>query len=69
MAAIDILKTDAPEATFYTHMNWLYLLLDMNSECFRGQDYSTIEVSLTAYNEDIVGGINIDDAVESWSRT
>ncbi len=66
---IDILKTDAPVAEFYTHMNVLFLLLEQNSECFRGQNYTTLTVVVTSYAEDADGELNPNVALGSWSNT
>ncbi len=63
-----VLKTDAPVLEFYTHMNRLYMFLEQNSECFRGQDYSTITIVVTAYGEDNEGNLNPDDRISSWNR-
>ncbi len=66
--SIDILRTDAPVVELYTHMNKLYLWLEQNSQCFRGQDYSTITVIVTAFEEDADGNLDPDKKIESWSR-
>ncbi len=63
-----ILITDAPVLKYYTHMNKLYMFLEMNSECFRGQDYSTITIVVSAYGEDSNGNINKEDPISSWNR-
>ncbi len=65
----DILKTDAPVLEFYTHMNRAFLLLDKNSECFRGQDYSTLTISCTSYNENQDGDIDLNSVIKPWVRT
>ncbi len=66
---MDILKTDAPICKYFMSMNRLYLLLDMNNECYRGQDFTTMTLVITMYNEDSAGELNPDDVVWSWNRT
>ncbi len=63
-----ILKTDAPVVELYTHMNRLYMFLEQNSQCYRGQDYVSISVVVTAYGEDQDGNLNKDDYLSSWSN-
>ncbi len=65
----NILKTDAPDLNYYTSMNRLYLLLDINNRCNRGQDYSSITVVVTTYAEDQQGNLDPTDVIDSWSRT
>ncbi len=69
MNSVDILKTDAPIAKIYTHMNRAYLFLEQNSEHFRGQDYNDMVIVATAYGEDADGNLNPDDTLSSWNRT
>ncbi len=69
MAAIDILKTDAPVMQYYTHMNKAYLFLEQNGLCYRGQDFDTITIVATAYGEDEDGNLNYNDALSSWNET
>ncbi len=64
-----ILMTDAPVLELYTHMNIVYLWLKPNSECDRGQDYSTITIVLTPYGEDADGNLDRTKALPSWSKT
>jgi hypothetical protein len=66
--SIDILKTKGPVLDYYTHMNKLYMFLEKNSECFRGQDYATLTVTVTSYGEKN-GKINLEDPRSSWSQT
>ncbi len=63
-----ILLTNAPTARIYTHMNRMYLYLEQNSECYRGQDYDTLAIVVTAYGEDQDGNLDPENALSSWSR-
>ncbi len=69
MATIDLLKTDAPSLEFYTHMNRAFLLLDKNSVCFRGQDYTNIVISCTSYGEDTDGNLDKTKAINTWNES
>jgi len=65
MAAVDILVSEPPKAKFYSNMNLLFVLLDLNEECGLGYDYSRIAISLTAYGEKSDGSIDLDNAIET----
>jgi len=59
-----LLKTDGPLVEYYTDMNTLYLILDMNSNCNRGQDFVSFTVVLTAYKNE-----ELKESLSSWTRT
>lgn len=61
MGTLNIMKTDGPVAVIDTHMNRMYLLLEQNNTCNRGQDYSTLTITVSACGEDASGDINPDD--------
>ncbi len=65
----NILKSDAPVLEYYVQMNHVYLIIDMNDACYRGQDFSSITVVVTAYNEDAEGNLNPDDVISTFNRT
>jgi hypothetical protein len=44
------------------------MFLEKNSECFRGQDYVTMTITVTAYGEKD-NKINLEDPLGSWSET
>ncbi len=56
----DLLKPEAPILEFYTEMNKLFLLLDINEKC-SDQHYASITVTVIAWNEYGV--------VSTWNRT
>jgi hypothetical protein len=68
MAAIDILLSEPPVLEYYTNMNRVFLLLDKNSECFRGQDYDILTISVTAYGETPDGKLDPTNSIENWAR-
>ncbi len=65
----DILKSDAPSLEYYVQMNKLYLVLGLNDDCYRGQDYTSITVVVTAYEEDANGELNQDGVISTWNKT
>ncbi len=64
-----LLKTDAPSLEYYMQMNKLYLLLDVNNECYRGQDFSSVTIVVTMYDEDVNGSLDPDAVISTWNRT
>ncbi len=66
--SIDILKTDSPQYEFFAHMNRLYLLIDMNNDCFRGQDFSYMSIAVTSYREDSDGNLDYENPITVWAR-
>jgi len=67
MAAIDILISSGPQLKFYWHLNYVYLLLDLNETCMYGQDYDHIELVLVSYEKTSTGEIDRTRPIESIS--
>jgi hypothetical protein len=66
--SVDILKTDKPTYDYFYHLNKLYLLIDMNNDCFRGQDFSYMTVAVTSYEETDTGELDWTKPIHAWVK-
>ena len=64
--SMNILQTDAPVVKLYTHMNKLYMFLEQNGQCYRGQDFDSISIIVRGY-ESLPSGIDLDKPIHTWS--
>ena len=65
MAAVDILIADPPVAKYFSNLNLLFMLLDLNEECGRGNDFSRIAINLVAYGTTPDGTIDFQNKIEN----